>query len=110
MLGGEFDRAENLWLKHHRFLAHRYPVFSGNAGVEGFVDPAQVFVAGIGVPSFCFPLSLVVPPATAKILVIEPRDVGECVHPVASVIVVEDVIHVKDEKHDDPRLGPGPAR
>ena len=90
---------------HHRFPKVD-PGLAGNIGSKGLVDEAHVFISGIGVSRFGLPFAIVMPPAIAQLLKAEAGQSGQLLHAFAPAVFVEDIVHVEDEEHDDPSLGP----
>lgn len=105
---GDRDRLGDFGSKRHGGFSHVNPVLAINGGTEGFVDEPQVFVTGVGHARLGPPFAVVVPPAVAQFLKVVAGQLGESFHPVPPVVIVKDIVHVENKKHDGQSLGPSP--
>jgi|GEM_PF-46703 len=99
------NRFGYFWSVGHGVFAEFHELLTGDVPSKSLVHEPKVFVPGVRLASFSLPLTVVMPPPLSQFLKIKTGESGELLHPVAPAVFIEDVVHVKDKKHDALSLG-----
>ena len=100
------DSVGDVGAEFHRGLTNIDPGLAGDGGTKCVIDQSKVFIASVGIPRLRFPLTIVMPPPRTQVMKVVAGELCEGLHSDAPVVVIEDVVHVKDKKHDGPSLRP----